>query len=44
MYNEEKLMKLAGKNPLGFYETLLPKVRSVSINWNDEWVHHVIPD
>ena len=42
MYNVEKLMKLTGNKPLGFYETPVPKVRSVSINWNNAWIYHVI--
>ena len=33
MNNVERLMKLTGDKPLGFYETPVPKVRSVSINW-----------
>ena len=44
MDNVEKLMKLTGNKPLGFYETPVPKVRLVSINWNDAWMYHVIPD
>ena len=27
-------MNLTGDKPLGFYETPVPKVRSVGINWN----------
>lgn len=32
MDNVEKLMELTGDKPLGFYETPVPKVRSVGIN------------
>lgn len=34
MNNVETLMNLTGNKPLGFYETPVPKVRSVGINWN----------
>ena len=43
MDNVEKLMKLTGNKPLGFYETPVPKVRLVGINYNHVWMYHVIP-
>ena len=42
MDNVEKLMKLTGNKPLGFYETPVPKVRLVGINSNHVWMYHVI--
>ena len=43
MSNVEKLMKLTGNKPLGFYETPVPKVRSVGIYWKYVWMYDVIP-
>ena len=42
MDNVEKLMELTGDKPLGFYETPVPKVRSVGINQRYVWVYDMI--
>lgn len=44
MANVEKLMNLTGDKPLGFYETPIPKVRLVGVNYRYDHVTYMLAD